>query len=1164
MRYPDGSLVGDLGDGVQATTSSSLTVPDPSSTNENLTVYDLLPVVVNKTPTITVPIVEGSDPQIKPIRLADATGQHLYVNADGVVRVCVGSSIQLRFEATQPDKFNVENGVPVIIPDQQALVYLWRLNDQPLASFDIPRLRSELSIDRGVCRIVNIQLQHSGVYQCEVSNDIGSVLSEPITLEVYSPDADPKLFTNLVVNPYGELGLDGWNPSTSEIVSKEFTSVPASQLKAVNNTAVFGYTPDMLHPRPYQIDPGVIRGVDYGSDLGKRGSYFGRAPYKFLARGGSTYTKAYQDIDLSDLTDLIRGGVCGISGLRAVFGCYIGTAISNYKPTQELTPIDKRTNRRQHYFGAPRLSVENLLSAGPPELIDRVYVTVEEFEDEARLPSTMWRGNQPPTLQTSTITLHDPYTRAIQQAPSTAYYPGSERFPTDIYQLGISSSADVTDRILFAADQLMPNYEERFTFGQYVEFNRLILDRLNPKTNKVRITLHFFCEDYRLIEPSSLATLGPEEVWDFHSWHRPHSRNTFSDTTTSNTSSILTILDKPGVPPEEKFLVQPDPRPMITGLTFGLIPVLNNQPEITDLYTEQALATNSRPPAEVPSELRVVPFDPLQRRLHRLHTTFLHDSSFSTASREVTAIKLDVVSLDSSSYQLQASQDGLFPFDATYLTDFHAGGTTADTPELMNWRVVSSRRGDLVGTSDWGSLVARTGSTQASQPWSSYAEISDTVRDRAVAGLDSRFYAKASGGPNSAIPFDEEGTWSIPNQWQNKVSYILHYVLRERGVDNATSNLILTSNLTTNPNTAYVGEISSSNLALTYNSYLLEIEHPNQFRTASRVTLSRTTDMVGSGSLEPVEVEHGINSEGYFYFKLPDRILFTGVDQGGLGLAFSGQFVTQATTLPRSGNSLITSLIDSASQWWTAGELYGDLLRRQAIQSIFIGPEDGLVVTTNGVNGFTEESFIRSQSRALIKDIFYDGLVSIANETITPLQQINLINLLSERYEDLYGPQGNQVRISSIWPFGLQKIEVYRGDVNVGGLNSLQPASFKLGITYDNKEAAYYPSSSEGSRGSVILVPSASFDTDNSVLVFARQREEQSPNFTIEEPYRNPNKAVSLYAVQAAAYGSTDGQVFGGTPVLGYDQQGNYYQVDIQPVQDNIIHDTVPFIGFNP
>ncbi len=60
MRNPDGTLNGDLNDNLPAHSSGSISFFSLSNTNENETVYDLLPVFINKPPIIISPISEAS------------------------------------------------------------------------------------------------------------------------------------------------------------------------------------------------------------------------------------------------------------------------------------------------------------------------------------------------------------------------------------------------------------------------------------------------------------------------------------------------------------------------------------------------------------------------------------------------------------------------------------------------------------------------------------------------------------------------------------------------------------------------------------------------------------------------------------------------------------------------------------------------------------------------------------------------------------------------------------------------------------------------------------------------------------------------------------------------------------------------------------------------
>lgn len=963
MRYPDGSLVGDFNDGFDAQSSSSLTETAVSTLNENETTYDLLPIVVNRPPILTVPIVNGSSPSIKQISLSDGSGNHLYVNQDGVVRVCINSTLTLSMTAIQPNVYNVENGVPLIKSSSVDLVYQWKVNENVVAPFVISSLRSEVTIDANKITIRNIQPQHNGTYTCEVSNDIGTLVSEPVTIEVYNPEADPLLFTNLIQNGFAEEGVDGWSAnSPNDFVSKEMSLLSAEQLKTVNAINVFGYTSDMMHPRPYQIEAGTLKQADYSSKLTEGGNYFTRTNYQLVSMGGVNFVKAYQDVDLSDLRDVISGGVYGISGLRAIFGCYIGQAVSNYRPTVELTPLNSRTKRREYFFGAPRLSAENWLSAGFPEIIDRVYVTLEEFENETRLPSTI-RLSTGTEVVSNPITLVDPYT--IKTWNDAPYYSGSQRFPTDVFELGISTPAETRfrDQIFYRADELMPDYKDRFTFGQYVEFNRVVLERINPKTTKIRISIVFECDNHRVLEPSLYARDLGGEVKDFVGWDVPAEKNTFGETDISG--SIFKILNPPGlenVPSEEKFLTQPEPRPMVTGLSLGLVPILTGSAELTEYYTNTTLAQNNLPSSSVPSTLLNIPFDPFGKRNRDLEVTFFNEASFSSESRDLTAIQLKVIPKTGNSWFLVPSQS-LFPFSEELPVDIHINNTLSDTEELKTWRVLSSRRG---ATTDDSPQFGSVPTSSLPQNLAGNRFVSRQIVANAAQKLGTDYYSKAI-AERGELAFDQNGSLSLPKVWNNKSRFLLHYTTRKRVepssiVEYATDNKVLQDNFNVyqqSQNNAFTNKLNELNSSLKYNSYVLEIQHPtisNLDVTGSQVTLSRPLDLVGKGSLPALQLEHGV-TDNKLFFKLPEKLLMSSLEEGGFGMGYDATLVAKDVTVPRANGFPIDFMLLNAREWWRLGQLYGDTARRQTIASVFPSEEENVeAIAANLVSGVIPET----------------------------------------------------------------------------------------------------------------------------------------------------------------------------------------------------------------
>ena len=484
MRNLDDTLNGDLNDSISAyTTGSVASLLPTSSINENETSYDLIPVVLNQPPIITVTIGDASRPKIKSSTSANASGENLYQFPDGTVKVLQDVTFELRIGAIQPNTLNVENGIPVIKQGTEELSYVWRNDAGVVLSDEKASLQSKITVTKNVIRFERIQPSSAGSYTCEISNDVGTVISEPITLEVLNPDLDAFFYKNLIVNGNATDQINGWDGDVDTFVAREMTKADTVDLKTPNRVDLFGYNVDMMHPRPYQLEVGVVKGINYEEDFVNKnggGGYFSRDVYKFEKAGGSFFVKAYQDVDVAPIQDIIKGSVYGMDGVRAVFGCYIGNAISQYIPTKSTVLPDQKTNPKNYYLGAPRISLENFLMAGPGYTVDRCYVTIEEYDVESRLISTVLRSDGTSYGEPNTITLMDPWTKTISK------YIGEKYYKTDIYNLGVTSLGNRYDATLFAADEFYPNVNNRPTHGQYLEFNRLVLERLNPKTTKNR------------------------------------------------------------------------------------------------------------------------------------------------------------------------------------------------------------------------------------------------------------------------------------------------------------------------------------------------------------------------------------------------------------------------------------------------------------------------------------------------------------------------------------------------------------------------------------------------------------------------------------------------------------------------------------------------------
>ena len=452
--------------------------------NENSTEYDLLPVLYNDPPIIISAMSEASEPKIQPSAAAGTLppGKYMYQFPDGAVKVHTGTKLKLQVNAQQPPIFNVENGQLEIIDPKVGLNYIWLVDGERVPKEEVvDSLRSSRVVEKNRLTITNMIPKFAGNYTCLVSNDIGSSEGGSVTLEVYNSDVDSLFYTNLIKNPNGiledgSLGTIGWEQLQGTMMPKQFTkkTIGSRDKKIeINQMApIFHWTQEMMSPRPYQINGGILQ----NNPLKELKSYFTRDKYQYALNGGSTSTQMYQDIELGDLTDHIKGSIYGVSGVSAVVSFYIGNALWTYEPAYpKLTPPDaiKPSNYNQ---GASRISLENFAEMGPGFVHEKVTVTVEEYRNNQIIPR-LGPGKD-------TTVVRDPWIDNLYSHYGEKYYPGDRGH---LAAPDAASQGDYVDRVLFTADELMPEQNDRYTYGQYAEFKKIIIPKLNPKTNKIRL-----------------------------------------------------------------------------------------------------------------------------------------------------------------------------------------------------------------------------------------------------------------------------------------------------------------------------------------------------------------------------------------------------------------------------------------------------------------------------------------------------------------------------------------------------------------------------------------------------------------------------------------------------------------------------------------------------
>lgn len=557
MRGIDGRIIIDLDDDSDETIKTSLGSLSLSDVDENDTVYSLYPIQINQPPIITKGIQEASMPQIKPIIGVEPNRLVLYLSEDSTVRVNANQTITLRIEAIQPNILNVENGIPKLIPPAQGLTFTWR-RDGVIIDSD-----STFTVGGNQLTINQITIDESGLYSCDVTNDIGTTSSDDIELEVVDATTDELFRVNHVVNPIGAEDLNGWTDSVGSIQVRNLSSIPSEEFKQTNKVDYFGYTTDMFNPRPEEspaLDPhnDIINYTP--TSLLVDGKYFTRNKINYIQNGEVNTISAYQDIDLTEAQDYIKNSVYGVSGVRAIFSCYIGNAVSRFLHALDYMAPTTRGRRVRlkgtpnYVENEPRLSRANMIRAGIPEINETIEVLLEEYSNNTRVPTTVLNTltNQRSTV--NRISIVDPWTRVKNKYKD------------------VTNTLSRLDSII--KDVYKGDFNNYYTLGQYVELNTVVIDKLNFNTTKVRIRLNFTTNDIRLIDTFPPFTEETDELYDIISWQKPYRyvfeedgdtiRGRLARSPENDNKPLSTFIPKNGMS-----------RGLVTGLNFTLVPLIN-------------------------------------------------------------------------------------------------------------------------------------------------------------------------------------------------------------------------------------------------------------------------------------------------------------------------------------------------------------------------------------------------------------------------------------------------------------------------------------------------------------------------------------------------------------------------------------------------------------
>ncbi len=585
----------------QTRQTSSLATPDPNTTlDENATVYDLIPVIINKPPVVVRAVSEASTPPIKPYAAADASGDFMYQFDDGTVRIHKDTSIVLRADAVQPNVLNVENGILEFKPSTAELVYSWTFDGESISGVDSDLLSgAQRNVSGNEIILTRMQPRYAGTYTCTVSNDIGSTDAGSVTLEVYNSTVDSFFYENLIRNGNGSDDVSGWESINDGFVASQLSRVNAAVQKSVVINPLqepFTWTAEMFYPRPYHLNYGSLRpeiNPDAVNNMAntnlKLSTYFTRVPYTYTVNENIPVIRAYQDIDLSgELEAHIKGAIYGVDGLRGVLCGYIGNAIFNYELTDEFITISDRNDPSSYYLGAPRLSVENYSKAGPGFVAEKVTITLQEFANNQPLESRILLDNM--NESKGTLTLMDPWSKRLSKYNNRVYYQGDKGYTVpDKPSLG-----DSRDAHLFVADELMPDYKQRYAFGQYAEFNKQVIERLDPRTNKIRITINIEAPNlgvmFRERGGNELPSVSSKlKLWEIVPWMSTWPSRSFgvknNDGFPNENSPYSQLRNDTNIESTDIFQKIPqigESRALVSGLTFALVPIYRGREGVTN------------------------------------------------------------------------------------------------------------------------------------------------------------------------------------------------------------------------------------------------------------------------------------------------------------------------------------------------------------------------------------------------------------------------------------------------------------------------------------------------------------------------------------------------------------------------------------------------------
>lgn len=476
-----------------------INLPQTSSLNEDLTVYTLYPGPPAEPPIILREIRS----YFKPISEKRPNEYGIYVDENNTITTIVNQNITLQIEAYS--KIDIVNGQVTTKIGENELQYVWKKDGVVLQN------TSRITISRNKLDIEDIQVEDSGAYVCEVTNDVGTVVSDLFTIVAQNPPSVTGLYQNLVQNGNASQQLQFWTEVSTkggEVATKTYVNNTNKTIITGNVTKdalVTGYVyPDHFAQADLDRDLSQVDEIDEVSTLSEaitRNStvssllgnlnYFTRTPITNYDQDGSKKVQLYQDIDLSGIQNYVRGAVGGVEGISIDFLCFLGNSVSYFLNKRLQQPPSGNSRVPVDLFGfqlqrpLPRLQTSNQdYVEVRAEDFTRVYV--EEYND-----ASLIKVHGPIT---------DPYRcKALKNTATTVsgqiYETGELTYENARFEEQIGRTNNLYK--YFEENGIDPS---KHSLGQLIFLRKLEVPKLNENTNKLRVKVVFEHEGFQQFE----------------------------------------------------------------------------------------------------------------------------------------------------------------------------------------------------------------------------------------------------------------------------------------------------------------------------------------------------------------------------------------------------------------------------------------------------------------------------------------------------------------------------------------------------------------------------------------------------------------------------------------------------------------------------------------